>query len=81
MFADSGRLTFNVEYNGIVLSTSPKANFSDCYNLCKSSQGTPEANSIFRLISSHQQGGTFNKSLNATSGIMLYETEKLIISN
>jgi hypothetical protein len=39
-FADSGNLTFNVEYDGINVTAMPQANVSECYNLCKSSQGT-----------------------------------------
>jgi len=40
MFADTGNLTFNVEYDGIRLTASPQANASECYNSCKNSQGT-----------------------------------------
>jgi hypothetical protein len=38
--ADSGNLTFNVEYDGINITAMPQANVSECYNFCKRSQGT-----------------------------------------
>jgi hypothetical protein len=38
--ADSGNLTFNVEYNGTLVAAMPQANVSDCYNSCMNFKGT-----------------------------------------
>jgi hypothetical protein len=35
----AGNLTYNVEFDGILLPSSAQANSAECYNLCKNYQG------------------------------------------